>query len=55
MSEMPQINYGRFNGKKYSYFYSLTRRDDFLAQLVNRNNRLTDCSNRYLYINLDEM
>lgn len=31
---MPQINYHGNNGRKYSYFYSLTRRDDFLAQLV---------------------
>ncbi|XP_074598588.1 carotenoid-cleaving dioxygenase, mitochondrial-like isoform X2 [Brevipalpus obovatus] len=33
-SEMPQINYHGNNGRKYSYFYSLTRRDDYLAQLM---------------------
>ena len=34
-AEMPRINYEKFNGKKYRYFYAITRRDtDFLTQLV---------------------
>ncbi|XP_015784651.1 beta,beta-carotene 9',10'-oxygenase-like [Tetranychus urticae] len=34
MAEMPQINYRHYNGKKYQYFYSITRNEDYLAQLL---------------------
>lgn len=37
-SEMSRINYSKYNGRKYRYFYGLARRDsDLLVRLVRIN------------------